>query len=168
MLYCILFIIITVSIVWFIIYNCCMVCFLYWPWVGGCPRSSAKHTIIDLLHDPCFITANFPTNIMDFRGFDSSITSIVRGGIFMSINNFPKSSSQAILVGIMLVGRLGVQGCFRYCMFAVAISRFSCFSYLHSMAAGGGGPRSSARSARSARAPPWCWRPPPAAAIVLA
>ena len=43
-------------------------------------------------------TANLPTNIMDCRGFDSSITLILRGG-----GEFPESSSQAILVG-----RLGV------------------------------------------------------------
>ena len=29
----------------------------------------------------CWITANLPTNIMDFRGFDSSIILILRGGI---------------------------------------------------------------------------------------
>ena len=53
-------------------------------------------------------TANLPTNIMEFRGFDSSITLILRSGILMSIGNFPESLSQAILAGIMLVGRLGV------------------------------------------------------------
>ena len=53
-------------------------------------------------------TPNLPTNIMDFRGFDSSIILILRGGILMSIGDFPESLSQAILVGVMLVGRLGV------------------------------------------------------------
>ena len=53
-------------------------------------------------------TANLRTNIMDFRGFDSSIVLILRGGILMSIGDSPESLSQAILVGIMLVGRLGV------------------------------------------------------------
>ena len=33
--------------------------------------------------------ANLRTNIMDFRGFDSSIILNVRGGILMSIGNFP-------------------------------------------------------------------------------
>ena len=51
-------------------------------------------------------TANLRTNIMDFRGFYSSIILIQRGGILMSIGDFPESLSQAILVGIMLVGRL--------------------------------------------------------------
>ena len=55
-------------------------------------------------------TANLPTNIMDFRGFDSSIMLIIRGGIPRPIGDFPKSLSQAILVGIMLVLRLGVHG----------------------------------------------------------
>ena len=45
---------------------------------------------------------------MDFRGFDSSIILIQRGGILMSIGDLPECLSQAILVGIMLVGRLGV------------------------------------------------------------
>ena len=48
------------------------------------------------------------TNIMDFRGFDSNIILILRGGMLMSVGDFPESLSQAILVGIMLVGRLGV------------------------------------------------------------
>ena len=45
---------------------------------------------------------------MDFRGFDSSVILILRGGILRPIGNLPESLSQAILVGIMLVGRLGV------------------------------------------------------------
>ena len=48
------------------------------------------------------------TNIMDFRGFDSSISLVIRGGIIMSLGDVPESLSQAILVGIMLLGRLGV------------------------------------------------------------
>ena len=58
-------------------------------------------------------TANLPTNIMDFRGFDSSIIVILRGGIPRPTGNFPESLSQAILVGIMSVGRLA-SGCFLY------------------------------------------------------
>ena len=53
-------------------------------------------------------TANRRSNIMDFRGFDSGVILIVRGGIPRPIGNFPESLSQAILIGIMLVGRLGV------------------------------------------------------------
>ena len=53
-------------------------------------------------------TANHPTSIMDFRGLDSSIILISSGGILMSIGNFPESLSQAMLVGVMLVGGLGV------------------------------------------------------------
>ena len=53
-------------------------------------------------------TANLPTNVVDFRGFDSSTTLILRGEILMSIGSFPESSSQAMIVGVMLVGRLGV------------------------------------------------------------
>ena len=53
--------------------------------------------------------ANLRTKILDFRGFDSSRTLIARGGIPRPIGNFPKSLSQAILVGIIVVGRLGVK-----------------------------------------------------------
>ena len=45
---------------------------------------------------------------MDFRGFDSSIILILRGGIPRPIGDFPQSLSQAVLVGEMLVGGLGV------------------------------------------------------------
>ena len=53
------------------------------------------------------VAANLRTNIMDFRGLDSSIIIILRGGIPRPVGDFPESLSQAIfLVGVMLVGRL--------------------------------------------------------------
>ena len=52
--------------------------------------------------------ANLRTKILDFRGFDSSRILILRLGILMCIGNFTKMLSQRILVGIILVGRLGV------------------------------------------------------------
>ena len=55
-------------------------------------------------------TVNFRTNILDVRGFYSSISLILRGGIPRLIGNLPESLSQAILVRIMLVGRSGVHG----------------------------------------------------------
>ena len=54
------------------------------------------------------ITANLPTNIEEFRGFDSSIILICRGGIIMSIGDFPESFSRAMSVWVMLAGRLGI------------------------------------------------------------
>ena len=54
------------------------------------------------------IMPNLPTNIVDFRRFDSSIILSLMGGIPRSIGDFPESLSQAILVGTMLVGRLCV------------------------------------------------------------
>ena len=54
------------------------------------------------------LTANLPTNVVGFRGFYSSIILILRGRILRYKGNFPESSSQAMLVDIMLVGRLGV------------------------------------------------------------
>ena len=53
-------------------------------------------------------TPNPPTNIVDFSGFDSSIMLIYRGRIPRHIGNFPEDLTQAMLVGTMLVGRLGV------------------------------------------------------------
>ena len=68
----------------------------------------------------CNRTANLSTNIVDFRGFDSSIILIQRGGILMSIGNFLESLSQAMLVEIMLVGRLGVMAAMRMIVAIVA------------------------------------------------
>ena len=45
---------------------------------------------------------------MGFRGFYLSILLIERGGNLMSIGDFLESLSRAMLVGVMLVGRLGV------------------------------------------------------------
>ena len=56
----------------------------------------------------CAVTPNLPTNIVGFRGFDSITILIQRGGIVMSIGNLPESLSRAMLVGTMLVERLGV------------------------------------------------------------
>ena len=58
--------------------------------------------------EACCSTANLRTKILDFRGFDSSRILIVRGGILMCVGNCPEVLSQRILVGIILVGRLGV------------------------------------------------------------
>ena len=44
---------------------------------------------------------------MDFRGSDSSIILILRGGILMSIGDFPESLSRAILVGCNVSRRIG-------------------------------------------------------------
>ena len=61
--------------------------------------------------DFSMFTANLPTKILDFRGFDSTRILILRGGIPMSIGNFLESLSQRILVGRFSVGRLGVLHC---------------------------------------------------------
>ena len=50
-------------------------------------------------------TAYLRTEILDFRGFDSSRILILRGGIPRPIGN-SESLSQEILAGIILVGRL--------------------------------------------------------------
>ena len=53
-------------------------------------------------------TPNLPTNIVGFREFDSSTILIYRGGIPRHLGDFPESLSPAMLLGTMLVGRLGV------------------------------------------------------------
>ena len=53
-------------------------------------------------------TPDLPTNIAGFRGFDSSVILILRVGILRYEGIFPESLSQAMLVGVMLAGRLGV------------------------------------------------------------
>ena len=68
------------------------------PCTGGCDSRSLRKAM-----------ANLRTKIPDFRGFDSSRILISRGGILMSMWNFPERSSQRILVGIILVGRLGAR-----------------------------------------------------------
>ena len=56
-------------------------------------------------------TANLITKILDFIGFESSIILTLRGGILMSIGISPEVLSQGILAGMILAGRLGMQGC---------------------------------------------------------
>ena len=51
---------------------------------------------------------NIRAKILDFGGFDSGGILTLRGGLLMSVVNFPEDLSQQILVGIILVGRLGV------------------------------------------------------------
>ena len=49
-------------------------------------------------------TANLRTKILDFRGFDSSRSLILRGGILVSIGDFVlENLSRRILAGIILV-----------------------------------------------------------------
>ena len=55
-----------------------------------------------------FATANPRTNIVDFGVLDSSTILILRGGIPRPVGDSPESLAQAMLVGVMLVGRLGV------------------------------------------------------------
>ena len=72
-------------------------------WIGAVDWRRLRMSHVDWRR-----TANPRTKIMDFRGFDSIIILILRGGILMSIGDFPESLSQSILVGIILVGRSGV------------------------------------------------------------
>ena len=71
-------------------------------------------------------TPNLPTNIVDFWGFDSSVIVILRGGILRYIGNFPESLSQSILVGVMLVGRLGLNATFAWPKRCLSASQVPC------------------------------------------
>ena len=51
---------------------------------------------------------NLPTSFVDFRGFWLQHISKLRGGIPRPIGNFAESLSQAMLIGVMLVGGFGV------------------------------------------------------------
>ena len=53
-------------------------------------------------------TPNLRIEILDLRGFGSSRFLILRGGNLMSTGNVPEVLGQLILVGMLLVGRLGV------------------------------------------------------------
>ena len=73
---------------------------------GGCPRPllpfCRKHRLSLLIASLLRISAsrdgmpsapsaaNLPAKILDFRGFDSSRVLILRGGILMSIGDFPE------------------------------------------------------------------------------
>ena len=61
-------------------------------------------------HRPNETTANLPAKILNFGGSYSGRILILRGAILTSIGDLPESLSQAILVGIILVGRFGVVG----------------------------------------------------------
>ena len=66
-------------------------------------------TIGKSVEDECDrATANLLTNILDFRGFDSSKILILWVGIPRSIGNSPEVLSRRILVGIVFAGRSGV------------------------------------------------------------
>ena len=77
-------------------------------------------------------TANLCTKILDCRGLDSSIILILRGGIPRPTGNFPQMLSQAILIGIILVGRLGVhpiRRCKTFHILAIVVLRCRAQSY---------------------------------------
>ena len=69
--------------------------YIYITWLVSGARARPRPLVDSLLH-------------IDVRGLDSSIILVLRGGIPRPIGNFPESLSQAILVGIVLVGRFGV------------------------------------------------------------
>ena len=56
------------------------------------------HVMLDALYEVCY-TVNLRTNIVGFRGFDSSIILILRGGIPRPMGSFPESLGQATFAG---------------------------------------------------------------------
>ena len=55
----------------------------------------------------CGGTANLPTNIVDFKGFDSSVNLILRGGIPRPKGDLPERLTQAMLVGCNVSREIG-------------------------------------------------------------
>ena len=68
-----------------------------------------RHVCVPSCLASCTANLRSSTKILDFRRFDSSRILILRCGIIMSMGSFPEVLSQRILVGIILVGRLGVK-----------------------------------------------------------
>ena len=60
-------------------------------------------------------TPSLPTNIVDFKGFDSSIILIQRDGIIMFTGDLPESLSQAMLVGCNVSRRLVISSMISKC-----------------------------------------------------
>ena len=87
--------------------------YIYYVWQANEGPTRHNFSLVQMHASVC--TANLRTKIMDSGGSDSSTISILRGGTPRPTRNFLESSSQAILVGIMLVGRLGVYAC--VCMY---------------------------------------------------
>ena len=73
---------------------------------GPLNKTTSHHSIVADRAMICMSTPNLPTNIVDLRGFDSSIILILKGGIPRPIGI--SSLTQAMLVGTMLVGGLDV------------------------------------------------------------
>ena len=69
------------------------------------------HDITSCYNMLCYVmlsyTPNLPTNIVDFRGFDSSTILVLRGGTLMSVGNSPESLSQAMLGGCNVSREIG-------------------------------------------------------------
>ena len=71
-------------------------------------------------------TPNLPISIVDFRGFDSSVILILRGGITRSIGDFPESLTQAMLVGCNVsreIGRTETKRCLAKGLFGADLER---------------------------------------------
>ena len=85
-----------------IIITICTYIYIYictYRWGVPCLYVTATLTVL--------ATANFPYKILGFGGFGSSNLNL-KGGIPRPTGKFPESLNQAILVGIILVARLGV------------------------------------------------------------
>ena len=76
--------------------------------ITPCARNRKSSGVSSRLENLSNCTANLRTKTLEFRGFDSSIISNLRGGILMFLGSFAEIMSQRILKGIILVGRLGV------------------------------------------------------------
>ena len=94
--------------VYIYIYICIMcICIYYYMYI-----SLSLYIYIYRYLSLSLYIANLRTKILDCTGFGPSIILILRGGSLMPIGNFLESLSQAILAGIILGGRSGVDSSF--------------------------------------------------------
>ena len=87
---------------------------MYYTYIHYVTNTNYIMILQDMITAGCRTMGNLRTKIMDLRGFDSSSILIPRGGILMSIGDLQEGLSQAILVGIIVVGRLGVSCVYKY------------------------------------------------------
>ena len=78
------------------------------PWNKSCTANSCYGNWVYSQDEEEQGTDSLRNKTLDFREFDSSRILMLRGGIIMSIGIFRELVSQEVLVGIILVGKLGV------------------------------------------------------------
>ena len=96
-----------------------------------CPPKPRVTIVLDVSSEAVRSTANLRTKILDFRGFDSSIILIVRGGIPRPVGNFPESYAYVYVFMLCVMCRcledsLGSSaGCIGGCLEGFTLEEFT-------------------------------------------